>query len=118
MWQVLHGACSTRTSQLHGVRSCVWARTGSRFSPLLVAGDLGRAVSSRGLNVHSADSFASASAAMASLFWRARSLRVSSPRGSGCTGHQHAVQLWVERCSCEWLVEATSVQEQRSPKAT
>ena len=61
-----------------------WARTGSQFSPLRLAGDPGRAVSSLGLNVHSAASFASASATMASLFWRARSLRVSSARGSGC----------------------------------
>ena len=83
----------------------VQARTGSRFSPLRLAGDLDRAVS-RGLNVHSAASFASASAAMASLFWRARSLRVSSARGSGCAGHFHHFHNCTEQCLREWPVVA------------
>ena len=77
-----------------GVQLVRWCGrlTGSRFSPPRPAGDLERAVSS-GLNVHSADNFASASAAMASRFWRARSLRVSSASGSGCRRAQLAMSV-------------------------
>jgi hypothetical protein len=63
----------------------VHVRTGSWFSPLPLSGEpaarLGRA-SRRGWKVHSASSLRCASAASASLFWRAVSLRVSSARGS------------------------------------